>query len=102
MAKPSNQLLMEHLLEREGYIRVRQVKDGTLIGLLQMSFTMALVTNLDRNGYVHIYSYANNFDAVDDFEEWNGEGDPLGNWIKRRGMSGDFMNLNHNSDAAKR
>ena len=87
---------IEYLKVQEGYIRVRELKDNRLIGLLQMAFTMALVIDLTRHGgYAYRYCYTDNYEALQDFESWDGKGHPPGNWIKRKGLDGDLINENY-------
>ena len=52
--------LLKELLEfltDTGYKDLRVLKDGTIVGTLDLIYTRALVIDMDRNGYTHRYCY---------------------------------------------
>ena len=80
------------VLLAEGYHPVRQLPDGTWIGLRQMMYTTGLFTGLDHYGYRCRYCYETAGQALVDLARWDGTGDPPGLWIKAKGKGGDRLN----------
>ena len=80
------------IAEEEGYKKVRFIPNRGLCGLKRFAFTTGLVIGLDEIGYEGRYCFANNSDAEKSFAEWNGEGDPSGDWIKYKGQGGERSN----------
>lgn len=77
------------LLEKEGYFNIREIPTRGICGLSQFSFTCGLVIQMDEESYQGRYCYATLSEAKEAIENWNGEGDPPGNWIKYKGVGGD-------------
>jgi hypothetical protein len=73
-------------LHREGYEHLRQLPSGVWIGLRGYIYTVGLCVGLDEFGLSHRYCYENFDDALRDVQTWDGEGDPPGPWIKRKGL----------------
>jgi hypothetical protein len=83
----------EENLRTEGYRFVRQLPNGRWIGIMQMNFTWGLFVGLDETGwYSYRYCYKNLIEAVTDSILWNGEDNPPGKWIVRKGLGGDLHN----------
>lgn len=68
----------------EGYDGVRQLPDGTWIGILPMIMTFGLFVGLQEYGYERRYCYEHGEDAWTACQEWDGKGDPPGPWIKEK------------------
>lgn len=64
-----------------GYEFPRQLPNGQWIGVFRFIFTYGLVVGLDRLGYQKRYCYHVYNDALVAVANWDGEGDPPGNWI---------------------
>ena len=76
-------------LELLGYDQVRQLPSGQWAGLRKMFFTTGLFVGLDELGYSHRYCYQHFGDAAEALKHWDGNGDPPGMWIVRKGRDGD-------------
>jgi hypothetical protein len=73
--------MTKELLEEMGYLFPRQVADGEWIALFRFVFTWGLVKGLDDVGYNERWCYSSLNDALVAVANWDGEGDPPGNWI---------------------
>jgi hypothetical protein len=85
-------MITEADLAKEGYLPVRQLPDGRWIGIMQMNFTWGLFVGLDEVGYAYRYCYETFGQVIIDLLDWNGQGDPPGKWIVRKGKGGDYHN----------
>lgn len=72
-------------LYKQGYLHVRRIPGGPVIGVTQMMYTFALVVGLDKHGYASRYCYETLTDANYAYIHWSGNGDPPGPWIKHEG-----------------
>lgn len=68
-----------------GYTGVRQLPDGRWVGVIRMAYTVGLCVGLNDAGYEYRYCYQRYADAVCAAEQWDGQGDPPGPWIKLKG-----------------
>lgn len=75
----------------QGYTDLRVV-DGKLCGLMQMSFTHALVVDMTWAGYARRYCYEHKSDALMALNIWDGADHPSGPWIKLKGIGVDLLN----------
>lgn len=82
----------EKQVQELGYAFPRQLPDGRWIGLQPMLYTIGLFVGLDPVGYAYRYCYESFGEALLDVVGWNGEADPPGNWIKRKGLGDDLLN----------
>lgn len=83
----------EKELQELGYAFPRQLPDGRWIAIQVMLYTTGLFVGLDPVGYAYRYCYESFGEAVLDAAlRWNGDGDPPGPWIKRKGLGGDLLN----------
>lgn len=80
------------LAEAEGYTHLRFISKRGLCGLKRFAFTTGLVIGLEETGYFGRYCFHNQYDAEKCLNEWNGEGDPSGDWIKYKGTGGERSN----------
>lgn len=70
-------------LEELGYKFPRQLTTGEWIALYPFIFTWGLVKGIDDIGYKERWCYGREHlnDALKAVVNWDGEGDPPGNWI---------------------
>lgn len=71
------------ILEREGYTHIRELK-GELCGVRDYLFTAAICIGLDSWGMRTRYCYETRTEAEIALKHWDGNGDPLGQWIKQK------------------
>ena len=79
-------------LKSEGYSEIKEVPGKGICGLRDFIFTTGLVIDMDENQYYGRYCYPSHEDALKALNEWNGEGDPSGPWIKYKGNPGERSN----------
>ena len=84
---------LEEHLEAEGYLKLREV-NGIIIGIYRYMFTIAIVVDVNEDGYDHryCYPYEDTLDCLVAFEVYDGKGDPIGKWIKNKGWNRDRLN----------
>jgi hypothetical protein len=83
--------LIKEYCESMGYMAVKQMKNGKWIGLSMMNFTVGLCIDLREFEYSHRYCYQHLVHAMVALAEYEGEGDPIGPWIKRKGLGGEKL-----------
>lgn len=81
------------LLEIEGFTHIRVI-DGKICGIKRFIFTTGLVVGLNKISYDGRFCYEHHSDAVAALNEWDGNGDPSGDWIKYKGIGGERSNNN--------
>ncbi len=93
---------MKILTEKEaGFTAIRELDNGIKLGLMEMTFTFAICYDvklglLDKPyKYRYCYDKSNAEACFHEFAFWNGEGDPSGNWIKKKGVGYDETNPNY-------
>ena len=91
--KSSDKKFTDRMLE-EGYLLPHKLPTGKWVGCLQMNYTGGLFVGLDESGYEKRYCYQTIYGAMVASLEWDGEGDPPGNWIKEKGNGIDRINPN--------
>jgi len=100
---------LEQHLKDEGFIKLKEV-NGIIIGIYRYMFTIAIVVDIDKDGYQHryCYPYENTMDCLMAFEIYDGTGDPIGRWIKNKGWNRDRLNpeiehehINNNKDGSR-
>jgi len=79
---------LEYLRE-QGYYGLRVLDDGRIIGLWDLLYTTGLFVDLDLLGYSHRYCFDSTCWANAAIKNWDGEGDPPGPWIVRKGEGED-------------
>ena len=79
-------------LETEGYYEIRNIDGQGLCGLRKFAFTTGLIIGIEQLTYVGRYCFSSEQDALNALNDWNGTGDPSGNWIKYKGFGGDREN----------
>lgn len=73
----------------QGYIAVTNIHGRGLCGISPMLFTVGIVVGITEDSYVGRYCYPSMEQAVKGLIEWDGVGDPPGEWIKWKGAGGD-------------
>lgn len=84
-------MLSKQFFEEMGYSHVRQMKNGQWIGLFKMMYSTGLTVDLHENGYEYRYCYEYAKDAVAACEVYEGEENPIGPWLKRKGKGEDRL-----------
>lgn len=73
---------------RDQFLAAREIPGLGLCAVQRFIYTTGLLTNLSFNGisynYDARYCYPNATDALVDLQEWDGKGDPPGDWIKEK------------------
>lgn len=90
MNEETSQLIDQ--LRDEGYYALRELPGRGICGLYRFIFTVGLVYGIDKYGYKGRWCYGDNLEARKALEEWEGAGDPGGNWIKYKGIGGEHKN----------
>jgi len=85
---------LKQFLEENGYFNIRTLSDGRIIANLKFVFTTAIVVGIDESGYYGRYCYGDHNEPVDIIHNWDGIGDPPGNWIKYKGYPEERLNPN--------
>lgn len=75
-------------LKDEGYSEVRLIEGRGLVGLSKLLYTTGIVYGLDESGYKGRFCYHTREEALSALNEWDGIGDPPGNWIVNKGEKG--------------
>ena len=81
-------------LEDLGYTRLRVIPGRGICGVLKYLFTWGLTYGINDIGYEGRWCYDNHIEPTIYLEEWDGTGDPKGNWIKYKGTGGERSNEN--------
>lgn len=76
---------LETILKENGFFFFRQMPTGHIAGLHQFMFTVGICNRLDLHGYGERWCYEELGDAILALALWDGEGDPPGPWVKRKG-----------------
>ena len=85
---------LKEMLNQSGYFQLREIPGHGLCGVCRFIFTVAIVCGINSVGYRYRYCYPDALSANMAYDEWDGEGHPPGNWIKRKGEGGDLANPN--------
>lgn len=84
-------------LERDGYSELRVIPGRGICGVIRMIFTTGLCHGLDEYSREGRWCYPTMSEAVIALNEWNGEGDPSGEWIKYKGRT-EYSRIPNESD----
>jgi hypothetical protein len=84
-------------LEALGFIVTKQIS-GEWCGVQKYMFTYGLTIGIDEFGYFCRYCYESPGEAILALLTWDGEGDPPGNWIKKKGH-GEYLNPDYHPHA---
>lgn len=75
-----------------GYSNVRVFNDGRVAGLMRFVHTVGLCVGIEDDGsYLLRYCYASYSEAAIALLQWNGDSDPPGRWIKKKGNGFDEL-----------
>lgn len=86
----------EKELKSQGYYEATEVPDRGICAIMPFMYTYGLCYGIDETGYVGRYCYSNAYEALLALKAWDGEGDPIGNWIKHKGKI-EYSNPNYES-----
>jgi len=84
---------LKSFLEKEGYTNLKEM-NGKVYGLERMIFTTGLFKGLTKHFREGRWCYHTYREAKLALEEWDGKGDPPGNWIKYKGRT-EYRNPNY-------
>jgi len=81
-------------LETEGYKNIRDIPGRGLCGLREFIFTIGLCEGLTEHDYKGRWCYPKDLadEAIIAFLTWDGIGDPIGDWVKYKGMHEEYSN----------
>lgn len=68
-----------------GYRNIRFIPSRGICGTMRMLYTTGLIVDLRTYAYAMRYCYAEEDEARIAVNNWTGEGDPPGPWIKAKG-----------------
>jgi hypothetical protein len=74
---------LKRYLERQGYYKVRRLPDGRWLGVQKMLYTAGLFI-MTVEAPITRFCYEHPAEAEQAFDEWDGNGDPPGAWIKQK------------------
>jgi hypothetical protein len=74
-------------LAEQGYFNFKEIEGRGLCGLMKFVFTTGLVYGMDEFSYKGRYCFENTADAKEALYNWDGIGDPSGDWIKHKGST---------------
>lgn len=75
----------------QGYRDFRWLEGQGWCGLQDYMYTCAIVVDMKWSDYKGRYCYATAQEAKREFEAWDGQGDPGGNWIKYKAACEDRL-----------
>jgi hypothetical protein len=87
------------LLNIEGYYDLKRLAGRGICGIRSAIFTSDLCYGCDIEGFQGRYCFQTPGEARKSLKEWNGQGDPPGNWIKHKGGS-EYLNPNYDRATA--
>jgi hypothetical protein len=82
-------------LAQNGYSFIVRVRGRGICGVGRLVYTVGLFYGLGELDYQGRYCYESLFEAINDLTCWDGTGDPPGDWIKHKGVSGEYSNPNY-------
>lgn len=97
-----NQMIKEEFsqtLEAMGYLIPLEIPGRGVCAIMRQLFTVAIVYGIDEHGFEGRYCYPSMQQAIFAFSDWiydwDGIGDPPGDWIKHKGRAGEWGNPNY-------
>lgn len=81
-------------LNHEGYTDIVDLPNRGFCGIFRFIFTVGLCYGLNEYAYKGRYCFESMADAREALRDWDGEGDPPGNWIKHKGKV-EYSNPNY-------
>lgn len=82
---PDDLLALWASLAENGYRVPRMLPSGEVAAIRNMVYTCGLFVGLDLTGYRTRFCYPDAIAALWALMQWDGSGDPPGNWIKEKG-----------------
>ena len=82
-----NEVLMD-------FFYLKEIEGRGLCGLKRFIFTIGLVFGINEMSFDGRYCFQDHAEAERCFWEWDGKGDPEGEWIKYKGVGGERSNKN--------
>jgi hypothetical protein len=86
------EMVLIEYLKTEGYYEFKKVENHGICGLQNFVFTTGIVIGLTPVGYYGRYCYSSQSEASQELINWDGQGDPKGNWLKYKGEGGEREN----------
>lgn len=83
------------ILEDNMYFDYRIIPGRGIVALLRFAFTVGLVYGIDEHCYDGRYCFNTAANAREALNLWDGVGDPTGQWIKHKGLGGEYRNPNY-------
>jgi hypothetical protein len=77
-------VLLYQSLTEDGYRELRLLPTGEVAGLLPHIYTTGLFVGLTEHCWARRYCYEYYHNASDALKQWDGQGDPPGNWVKEK------------------
>jgi len=84
----------EYAVANEFCFAARQDDKGNIIALNRYAFTIGLIRGMDLYSIHERWCYPDMVEALMAYSEWDGLGDPPGNWVKHKGPGIDRLNPN--------
>lgn len=88
------ELELIQFLKTQGYYEFRKVPNRGICSLRSFLFTTGIIIGLNKHTFFGRYCYSNEEEASVELKNWDGEGDPKGNWLKYKGIGGERENEN--------
>jgi hypothetical protein len=85
------QNLKEKLL-KDGYFSLIEIPGKGLCGLFRFIYTTGLCIGLNEYSYEGRYCFKNGLEALHSLNQWDGTGDPPGDWVKFKSMTIEYQN----------
>lgn len=80
-----------------GYIHAKDIETQGMCGIQRIGFNWALCCSICDDifdiPYAYRYCYKDYSEALHDLLHWDGNGYPSGDWIKRKGVTGDLLGV---------
>ena len=89
--------MMQNFID-EGYFDIREIEGVGICSLMTFAFTTGLIVGMNESGYRGRYCFSSKEEASKSLKEWDGTGDPPGNWIKYKGYGGERSNPEYKED----
>lgn len=82
-------MITEGTLLELHYHEPRQLSDGRWAGAFRFMYTWGLIWDIDQQGNYEVrWCFRTRGEAVVALRHWDGQADPLGQWIVRKGAPG--------------
>ncbi len=83
---------LKAFLEKEGFLYLRDIPGRGWCGVRRNLFTWGLFYGMGHHGIVGRYCFGDLSEVKASLNEWDGSGDPPGDWIKHFGPAGEYGN----------